>query len=63
MPDIDRPDNPREVPAASVDGRWIVLIVVALGVILGLIGLKFRQPSPMQREKSQPATAPAANQD
>lgn len=52
----------------AVDGRWIVLIVVGLAVVLGLVGLKFRQPSPMQKNRqttvptqpANPATVPDA---
>ena len=59
MAGTEKLDSTPSALARSVDGRLIVIIVVGLAVVLALVGLKFRQPSPMQREGAQPATLPA----
>ncbi len=44
--------------ASQNNGRWLVIALLLLGVILALVGLKFRRFP--QRET--PATAPATRQ-
>lgn len=69
-PEPDISADPSSKPAANgieaapaartIDGRWIVLGVLIAAVVLAVVGLKFRQPSPKQRNvQTQPSTAPA----
>jgi hypothetical protein len=52
-----------EHPPAEHSGRVLVIAMVGGAVILGLIALKYRRPSPFsdpaQQPTSLPATAPA----
>ena len=56
------PQCGRDFPALVVrtrprgrNGRWLVVAVVAVGIVLALVGLKFRNPAPRQPA---PATGP-----
>ena len=57
---MTQPPPAEEFPPAAhpgprrVDGRWIVAAIVALAIGLGLIGLKFRRPSPAKSQPSRP---------
>ena len=58
LPDADRNAPPARPARRTMDGRWIVTAIVALAVALGLVGVKFRRPSPGRA--TQPASNPAA---
>lgn len=55
---VRRRTPPAHGSARTVDGRWIVAAIIALAVTLGVIGLKFRRPSPTRA--TQPTSNPQA---
>jgi hypothetical protein len=52
---IDENDTTRSRSPAN--GRWVVIVVIALGIALAVVGMKFRQPMP---QNAPPATNTAA---
>jgi hypothetical protein len=44
--------------ASKNNGRWIVIGLLALGVILALVGLKYRRHPPRENPATTPVTRP-----
>ena len=49
---------PYRHPPSSPRGKFVVLAIVGLGILLGLVGYTFRRAIP-PRPATQPTTAPA----